>query len=143
MSPYLVAVVLISLGILCALCLIKRYAWLATSTAILAAVVALLLFEISAARPLPGPPLTNPFILWAEQGDFAWISPDRDSPPRTYQWAVPEDMRRDLRRGAPLKVEQQGDASTLNKRRGSNDQAPASPFTWTLLEPEGAEKEQP
>ena len=94
---------------------------------------------MAASTPLPGPP-PNPFVLWAEHGDYAWISPDRDAAPRTYAWIMPDDMRRELRKGSPLLVEREGKAED-DKKRGTNEQTPTE-YTWTHLEPEGAEKEQ-
>lgn len=142
MSSMLVVSLLAVAGLLTVALLLMRVVWGASLAAGVVVALGLLLFEISAARPLLGVPPT-PFILWAANDNFAWAANDREEAPRTWNWQVPSELLRALRdgNGTPLwvdvKKEEEGKGGKL---RHEEEDTPGGEFSWTLLEPDNPVK---
>ena len=135
MSPLTLAATIAGLGAVTVLFLLRRKAWAISAGAVLMVLLGLVTIDISRALAIKGPP-PPPFVLWYGSGDQAWVSPDRYSSRRTYDWKVPDDMMRALREGKALKVEGKGGDGG---RPGSGD-SPGE-YRWTPLEPENSLKQ--
>ena len=146
--------VLAAIAALAAWFALKRRVWSISAAAVAAALAAIWLMVLAQGLPLGGPPPT-PFILWAGAQGYAWVSPDRESPPRTYKWTPPADMMRELRKGRPLQVEgkkgkrsEQGNdpggaqgKDGHGKQQPGGESSPSDAFWFTPLEPEHAQKD--
>lgn len=147
--------VLAAIAALAAWFALRRRVWAISAAAVSAALAAIWLMVLAQGLPLGGPP-EPPFVLWAGAQGYAWVSPDRADPPRTYKWTPPADMMRELRKGTPLQVERKGkgkpgekgedaggaqgkDGAGKLQQGGQSSQSDA--YWFTPLQPEHASKD--